>query len=134
MGAKRFLYGVLLGGAAAGIATLFTAPKSGNELREGLKQNKDLYLAQLKDLKNSIMEVKDASLHATKEGRVHLTFFVNEVNTAIKRWQSETLPQQIEIQKEIGEIETAIGQLESELAAQGLSKNEQQESNGQTVK
>ncbi|OCA84347.1 hypothetical protein A8F94_16705 [Bacillus sp. FJAT-27225] len=128
MGAKKFLYGFLLGTAAAGIATLFTTPKSGSELREDIKQNKDLYLNQLKDLKASIMDVKDASLHATKEGRVHLSFFINEVNTAIKRWQSDTLPQQIEIQKEISEIEAAIGQLESELASQGFSKDGQQES------
>jgi len=123
MGAKRFLYGFLLGGAAAGLATLFTAPQAGRDTREALKSSKDTFISQLKDLKQSIMDVKDASAYATKEGRVHVSHFIKEVNTSIGRWKAETLPQQIEIQKEIKEIETVIGQLENELAAQSPSNN-----------
>ena len=126
MGVKKFMYGFLLGGAAAGLATLLSAPKSGQETRETIKTNKDVFISQLKDLKQSIMDVKDASTLATKEGRVHVGFFVKEVQTAIGRWRAETLPNQIEIQKEIGEIEAAIGQLESELAAQGVAKDQPQ--------
>ncbi|RHW43130.1 YtxH domain-containing protein [Neobacillus notoginsengisoli] len=123
MGAKRFLYGFLLGSAAAGLATLFTVPQSGRETRETLKNSKDTFISQLKDLKQSIMDVKDASAYATKEGRVHVSRFIQEVNTAIGRWKAETLPQQIEIQKEISEIEAAIGHLENELSAHSATSN-----------
>lgn len=123
MGAKRFLYGFLLGSAAAGLATLFAAPQSGRETREAIKTNKDVFISQLKDLKASIMDVKEASAHATKEGRVHVSHFIQEVNTAIGKWKAETLPQQIEIQKELGEIEAAISQLETELASNEPEKS-----------
>ncbi|WP_316571175.1 YtxH domain-containing protein [Neobacillus sp. YIM B06451] len=122
MGAKRFLYGFILGSAAAGLATLFAAPQSGKETREAIKTNKDQFISQLKDLKASIMDVKEASTHATKEGRVHVSHFIREVNTAIGKWKAETLPQQIEIQKELGEIEAAISQLEAELAPHETGK------------
>ncbi|WML49651.1 YtxH domain-containing protein [Neobacillus sp. PS3-34] len=115
---KHFLYGFAIGGLAAGISTLLSAPKSGKETRAALKENTDLWKEQLADLKNSLIELKDASMNASKEARIHTSNFLRETQTSITNWKADILPHQDELKQEITEIETTIQQLEANLSDQ----------------
>jgi gas vesicle protein len=117
MKTKQFLFGFLIGGVAAGFGTLLSAPAPGKKTRESLKQSKDLWLRQLSELKDSIVELKDVSISVSKEGKTQVSHFIAEVNDSIATWKADTHPHQVELKKEISAVETAIQQLEDTLSA-----------------
>lgn len=116
---KHFLYGFLIGGAVASVSTLLSAPAPGRETRDSFKQSKDTWLKQLSELKDSLIDLKNASINASKEGKTQVSHFISEINDSIASWKDGVNPHQVELQKEISEIEAAIRQLELT-----LSKNE----------
>lgn len=113
---KQFIYGFLIGGVVAGVSTLLSTKTSGKETRASFIENKDLWSKQLLELKDNLMDLKNASVSATKEGKVHISQFVQELNDSLTEWKSEIEPHQLELQKEIAQIEESIQQLETELA------------------
>ncbi|PLR89959.1 YtxH domain-containing protein [Bacillus sp. T33-2] len=116
MKAKSVLMGLIAGGAAAGIITLLTAPASGRETRRNLKAHKDEVMGHLKDVKDSVIELKNTVSTATKEGKSGINTFVHDLKLAIYEWKLSTDSNKAELQKDIMEIEHAIQELESELS------------------
>lgn len=122
MKAKSVLMGMVVGGVAAGIATLLAAPKSGYETRRTLKANKDEYIGSLKDIKDSVVELKNTVATASKEGKASIQTFVTDVKTALWAWKLETEENKMALQEDIKELEESISDLESELAANSEEK------------
>ncbi|KAA9031650.1 YtxH domain-containing protein [Niallia endozanthoxylica] len=116
MKGKSFLIGFLLGGVSAGISTLLTAPKSGVETRNNLKESKEVVLHQLNDLKDHLKELNQSLIAASSEGTETLKDFVLEIKHTVSNWQQEIKPHQRELQRELAEIEQSIQELESELS------------------
>ena len=117
MKAKSLLMGFLVGGVAAGVATLLTAPSSGYETRRVLKANKNEILGSIKDVKAAVVELKDSVAFASKEGKTVIESFITDVKTAIFEWQLSTEENKNELQKDVKELEESIQELEKELAA-----------------
>ncbi|SFA79967.1 MULTISPECIES: YtxH domain-containing protein [unclassified Bacillus (in: firmicutes)] len=113
---KQFIYGFLVGGVVAGVSTLLSTKSSGKETRASLIANKDLWSKHLLELKDNLVELKNSSVSASKEGKAHISQFVQDVNVSLAEWKSEIEPHQLELQKEIAQIEESIQQLETELA------------------
>lgn len=115
MKAKSMLLGFLIGGAAAGISTLLTAPNSGKETRQTIKENKDKMKKQMSELRNQILDIKVAAVNASKEGKNMIAVFTSDMNTVISDWKRDILPHQQALQNDIHAIEAAISDLEKSL-------------------
>lgn len=116
MNTKSLLMGFLVGGVAAGVATLLTAPNPGYQTRGILKANRDEFIGSIKDVKDAAIELKDSVAYASKEGKTVIQSFVTDVKTAIYKWQLHTEVNKNELQKDVMELEETIKELETELA------------------
>ncbi|MDE3838128.1 hypothetical protein C0966_01850 [Bacillus methanolicus] len=114
---KSLLLGILVGGVSAGIGALLTAPASGKETRQNLKEKKDLLLNQFSVLKKNLAELKDAATYASKEGKEAITTFASDVKSSIDNWKNEISPHQQQLKKEIQDIEKKLNGLEQTLNA-----------------
>lgn len=115
MKVKSLLLGFLIGGAAAGISTLLTAPNSGKETRQTINENKDKIKKQMSDLRNQILDIKAAAVNASKEGKNMIAAFSSDMKTVISDWKRDILPHQQALKKDIHAIEAAISDLEKSL-------------------
>lgn len=115
MKAKSLLLGLLAGGAAAGISTLLTAPASGRDTRQQLKNTTNTLKEQLIELKSELLAIKDSASFASKEGKTAFKEFSNDIKYSISNWKNEILPHQHRLQRELQEIEAAIHELDTNL-------------------
>ena len=115
MRAKSWLLGFLIGGAAAGISTLLTAPNSGEQTRQNLKENRDEVKKQLAELKGQLVDIKRATVKASKEGKNMIVALSTDMKVAVGDWKRDILPHQQALQKELHAIEAAISALEKNL-------------------
>ena len=112
---KSLLIGFLIGGAAAGIGTLLSAPSSGKETRQNLIENAGNIKKQMTELKNQIIDLKDTALRASKEGKIIIAEFSSDVITMVNEWKQDIHPNQQVLHQEIHAIEKAISDLEKSL-------------------
>lgn len=115
MKAKSLLLGFIIGGTAACIGTLLSAPASGKETRKYLNENKTCLTNQLIEVKKHLINLKSSVVIASKEGKETIATFSSDVKTSITNWKQDILPHQQEIQRELQAIETAIQELETNL-------------------
>ncbi|KKK36036.1 hypothetical protein WQ57_21670 [Mesobacillus campisalis] len=116
MKAKSLILGFLAGSAVAGIATLLSAPSSGEETRRKVAANKNAFAAELKELKESLAEIKGSVSTVSKEGKSALNDFIKDVKLALYEWQLSTEQNKTALQKDIKEIEHTIQELEQDIA------------------
>ncbi|MBP2241078.1 gas vesicle protein [Cytobacillus eiseniae] len=115
---KSLLLGFFIGGAAAGISTLLSAPASGKNTRKQLQERSRSLQNQLVDLKDKFIDIKSTTITASKEGTKEIIAFSADVKQSISSWKKDILPHQQELQKELKEIENAIQELEKSLNVQ----------------
>ena len=115
MKAKSLLIGFLIGGVAAGISTLLTAPNSGKETRRNLKENTGNIKKQMEELKNQIIDLKDTALRAGKESKIIIAELLPDVKTMVDEWKRDIHSGQQALHKKIHAIEVAISNLEKSL-------------------
>jgi gas vesicle protein len=113
---KSLFFGFLAGGAIAGIATLLSAPATGEETRKKLAANTNIAIAELQELKNRLFEIKDSISVASLEGKSVFADFIQDVNLALNEWKTETAPIKQELAKELKELEQTIAELEKSLS------------------
>ncbi|QED47132.1 YtxH domain-containing protein [Cytobacillus dafuensis] len=122
MNVKSWLLGFFIGGAAAGISVLLTAPNSGKETRQYVREQKESIQKQILDLNKQLIELKNSTIKASKEGKNTISAFSSEVKTSIQKWRDEILPHQQDLQKELHSIELAILDLEKSIEAKIIKK------------
>lgn len=113
---KSLLIGFLAGGAIASIATILSAPASGKETRHKLAENKEIALSELRELKDSLLQIKDSVAAASTEGKQVIADFINDVKLAIHEWKVETAPIKAELAKDLQALEQIVEDLEKNLA------------------
>lgn len=116
MKARSLLLGFVIGGAAAGVSTLLTAPVSGKDARQYVKKNTECLKNQLIELKDQIKQLSISVVQASKEGKATIATFSSEVKSSINSWKQDIQPHQQKIQSELNAIEAAIQELETNLA------------------
>lgn len=116
MNGKSLMLGFLAGGAIAGIATLLSAPATGEETRKKLAANKNIALAELKELKHRLFEIKDSISVASLEGKSVFADFIQDIKLALNEWKTETAPIKQELANELKELEQTIAELEKNLS------------------
>lgn len=115
MKATSLWAGFLVGGIAAGIATLLTAPATGEESRHRLKETKAEMERQLHEIKLGLNEIRNTVTTLTTEGQVVMTAFIQDVKILIKAWQKDIAPHQHQLKNEIQSLQKTIEQLEASI-------------------
>ncbi|MFT8321841.1 MAG: YtxH domain-containing protein [Bacillus sp. (in: firmicutes)] len=115
MRGKSFLTGFIIGSLAAGISTLLSTPMSGKEARKACRDNTNAFLADIKELKTSILEIKESVTTATVEGKTIIASFIEDLKLTLNDWKIEIKPHQEQLQLELKELETTVNDLESSL-------------------
>ncbi|PLR77979.1 hypothetical protein CU633_07685 [Bacillus sp. V3-13] len=122
MKAKSLLLGFLVGGVAAGITTLLTAPASGRTTRKYLQENKDLLMSNVRILKDDLMDLKNSASQASMEGKAAISSLSSDLKHSIADWKNAIRPNKQELQKEMKKIEDTISELELSLNRQKTSQ------------
>lgn len=115
MNSKSFIIGLIVGGVAASVSTLFTAPKSGVETRTDLKETTEAMKAQLEDVKIGLQDMKNSVATLSTDGRETIKSFVYDLKVAIEAWRTEIQPHQQQLQNELNKIEKSLEELENGL-------------------
>ncbi len=116
MKAKSLLLGFIIGGVAASVSTLLTAPVSGKNARQSVKKNSECLKNQMNNLKDQINEISSSVVVATKEGKAAISTFSTEIQSSINNWKQDILPHQQKIQSDLDAIEASIQELETKLS------------------
>ena len=116
MKAKSLLIGFISGFTAAGVTVLLSTPSSGQEIRLKLKQSKEETGALLRDVKRSIVQLKEECVSATAVSKTQIRVFIKGVREALEEWKQESQTHTTAIQVQINEVETAIQELETAIS------------------
>ncbi|MFE8700232.1 YtxH domain-containing protein [Cytobacillus sp. FJAT-54145] len=112
---RSLFLGFVVGGVAAGIATLLSAPTSGKEARKNIMENSLEWKSQLADLNSTVLQLKETVLSASKEGKESLLTFVQDLKLLISDWKQDIQPHQIRLKEELDSIQSAVSELETQL-------------------
>ncbi|QFT88263.1 YtxH-like protein [Bacillus sp. THAF10] len=115
MNGKSFIYGVLIGGAIAGVSTLLTTPASGAEARLKVKNTKRNIQLALDEVKQEAINVKNQLTEAMEEGKATVGDLTNEVKISVDLWKNSIKPHQESIQQNIAALEKELEKLEKSI-------------------
>ncbi|CAM4061937.1 YtxH domain-containing protein [Lederbergia lenta] len=115
MKAKALAYGLLIGGAVGAATALLSAPLSGKELRNQIKDSKDNWIRMAYDLKEDVLDIKDSVTKLSDESKVIIKELASDVKIAVNEWQNDIEPNKNALQKEMQEIQKTIADLEEQL-------------------
>ncbi|MDG4656738.1 YtxH domain-containing protein [Ectobacillus antri] len=111
--ATAFFTGLMVGGAAAAIAVLCTAPSSGKDFRKKVKQKSNLAKQSLGDLKDQSLLLKDQVIQAASESKIVFNDLKEDMQHAFSTWQQEIKPNKANIEQELKDIQTSLQQLQN---------------------
>lgn len=115
MKVQSLLLGFIIGGVAAGVVTLLSAPASGKETRKNLSNHKEIWEENILQLKESLMELKDSISVVSKEGKDETLAFVQDIKVLVDSWKRDILPYQERIRNELDAMQSTIQELEEAL-------------------
>ncbi|MFD1739119.1 YtxH domain-containing protein [Bacillus salitolerans] len=109
---NSFMLGFLIGGVVSGLSILLSTPKTGVELRSTIKHSSQDLLERLTHLKYEAKHFLHTVEQSSKEGKVLVKDFVDDVQKTVNHWKHAIEPNQKNIQREIAEIEKTLLSLE----------------------
>lgn len=115
MSTKALVYGILVGGVVGAATALLTAPNSGKELRNQIKDSKGEWVKLVQELKEDAIDIKDSVTKASLEGKEIIKELAGDLKIAVEEWQKNIEPNKDAMQEEIKEIQATIAQLEQKL-------------------
>lgn len=115
MDKSRFIWGVLTGATASAVAILFTAPKSGQEVRSQIRATSTTIKHDLSDVKAQFQEVKASLQNLLTTAKEVTPEAVQGIKESVDTWQKETAPIQMKIQQDIEAIQKSMDELQQAL-------------------
>jgi len=109
---KSMLIGMAVGSIIGGISTLLSTPSSGRDLRHTLHNNKESLLANINNLKEDSLNVKDQVIKASDTGKRFISTFSDELKEPFETWVTETEKSKLKIEEELRQIDQSIQKLE----------------------
>jgi len=110
---KSFIGGFIAGGLAAGLTVLLTTPKSGREVRSGVKDKLKETSFNLIDMKTAALSVKDSVTEFTRKSVPTLKTTAREIKTIIDTWRDDIQPNIQRISSHIKELDEETEKLAS---------------------
>ena len=115
MNGKSFIYGVIIGGAVAGISTLLTTPTNGEKMRNRVRSTKLQIQRSINEIKDEAMGLKNQVSQAVEESKSVVTSISNDLKTSVELWHNSINPHQESIQQSIALVEKELEELERNL-------------------
>lgn len=112
---NSLLFGLIVGGVIGSVATLFSTPSSGKELRGQINMNRQQLQNLLNQLKTDSKALKDQLVKTAKESSGILKDVSSDITKTVQQFQKEIEPHKEDLMKEIEEIDQKIKQLEKTL-------------------
>ena len=109
---KSMLIGMAVGSIIGGISTLLSTPSSGRDLRHTLHNNKESLLANINNLKEDSLNVKDQVIKSSVTGKKSISTFSDEMKEPFETWFTETKKSKLKIEEELRQIDQSIQKLE----------------------
>ncbi|HSJ38784.1 MAG TPA: YtxH domain-containing protein [Planococcus sp. (in: firmicutes)] len=116
MKASNFFIGLATGLAAGAAATLFSTPKSGEELRTSVKTASADWKEKLADVKEQVNQLKESVNHLKIEAKAHVPAAMEGLKQSMAEWQEGTAPAKEHLQLEIMAIQNAIEELQMSIS------------------
>jgi gas vesicle protein len=112
---KHFLLGFFVGGITLTACTLLAAPASGKETRQVMKDQTNVWLQHLSEVKESLHDLSESIKTASMASTDPLKSFVADLKLTLTNWKKMIEPHQEALKKELDEIELSIQTLESQI-------------------
>lgn len=113
---KYMLIGFVVGGTISAAAALLTAPASGREVRNRVKEQG----VELKKITDDIiqdgMKLKDQIARTSKDGVALIAELTQDMRKSVEDWKGSITPNQDNIQSYLEQIETSIKELEDKIS------------------
>ncbi|MBM7541505.1 MULTISPECIES: YtxH domain-containing protein [Amphibacillus] len=114
---KSLLLGILAGGVVSAAATLLSAPKSGQETREDIKNHAESVKHSLEKVKVSGKVLSDQIINTSKEGAALIKELSADMKHSVESWKNTIEPHQKNIQLYLTQIEDRLKELEEQTQA-----------------
>ena len=115
MKTSHFLLGVMTGAATAAAAVIFTAPKSGTELRQGIKNQTSTTKLQLAEVKNQTNNVKYAIQTLTNEVKNNIPVIINDVKSSVQNFQNDIQPNLANLQQYTNNLNETLNEIKQQV-------------------
>lgn len=116
MKVMNFFAGLAVGMAAGAVTAVFSAPKSGEELRSSIKSSSSEWKESMNELKARINELKESINRLTEESKTQVPEAVDGLKASLQSWQEDTAPAKEHLQLEIQAIQNSIEQLQAAIS------------------
>ena len=118
MKASTFFIGLVAGSVAAAVTVLYSTPQSGSQLRTSVKDASSDMKFLFKDVKVKVDDLKESISHLTKEAKETVPTAIDGIKDSVEEWQQSTESNRERMEKEIAAIQTALEELERNIATQ----------------
>ncbi len=118
MKASTFFTGLVAGSVAAAVTVLYSTPQSGSQLRTSVKDASSDMKFLLKDVKVKVDDLKKSISRLTKEAKETVPPTIDGIKGSVEQWQHSTESNRERMEKEIAAIQTALEELERNIATQ----------------
>ncbi|MEK4701121.1 YtxH domain-containing protein [Solibacillus sp. FSL R7-0668] len=112
MKAKSFLLGLTTGLVGGAIAVLFSAPQSGEQLRQNIARNTARAKSKLQDVQVEMDHVKQSILTLKSEAQNNMPSIINELKDNFTTFKAEIEPEAKILKQEIENLQNSIDEIE----------------------
>ena len=111
----QFITGAIVGAAVAATAVLLSTPKSGSDLRLGIKSQSTETKLQVVDAKNKSADVKHALTILKNEVQNNIPIIINEYKQTIQKFQKEIEPNIQSLKAHADELNGTMNKIKNEV-------------------
>jgi gas vesicle protein len=115
MNAKSFLLGLTTGIVSSAAVVLFSAPQSGEKLRQNIASNTASAKLKLQDVKSNVQNVKASVSTLIAEAQNNIPSIINEMKENLTSFKEEIEPDALKLKQEIELLQNSIKEIEKNI-------------------
>ncbi|AWE08673.1 gas vesicle protein [Lysinibacillus sp. 2017] len=115
MKAKSFLLGLTTGVISGAAVVLFSAPQSGEQLRQTISSSTAKAKLSLHDVKSELQKVKASISTLKAEAQNNIPSIINELKGNLTTFKQEIEPETLKLKQEIESLQNSIKEIEKNI-------------------
>ena len=115
MNAKSFLIGLTAGIVSGAAVVLFSAPQSGEQLRNKIASNTMSAKLKFQDVKSNAQNVKESISTLITEAQNNIPSIINEMKDNLASFKEEIEPETLKLKQEIEGLQNSIKEIEKNI-------------------
>ena len=115
MNTKSFLLGLTTGIVSGAAVVLFSAPQSGEQLRQNIASNTTSAKLKLQDVKSNAKNVKASISTLIAEAQNNIPSIINEMKDNLTSFKEEIEPETIKLKQEIEGLQNSFNEIEKNI-------------------